>query len=312
MIAPEELIALLSLRNASVRGSEITCSCPFPENHPRGDRRPSFGISVEKGAFNCFSCHESGTLTALVERLLGVSRAEAFRLIGYEVTPEEALRLMAGRACGPKAPVSPMACDVDRWSRNRHPYWAQRGFTEETVGKWRLGYDPRENRVVVPIYYGGGVVGWTKRAVDDVTRPKWTHSENTPASRILFGLDEAQSESEAILVEAPLSAIMLWQYGIRGAVASFGCNLSDDQAVLLRSRFDSVKIFYDPDEPGERGVAKALPKLADFMDVGVVRRTRDDPAAMTEEECRRALYDVPTVPSWAWDWYISAGRPPAI
>jgi DNA primase len=299
MLDAREIIELFGLQNVQMRGDEITCSCPFPENHTRGDKRPSFGISVSKGAYNCFSCGESGSLVTLAQKVLGMTRLEAMNAVYHDLTTEEALRMMGGERYVPSR-VSPMEFDISKWSRNRHEYWRARGFNEETIGKWQLGYDPSENRVVVPIYFKKQLVGWTKRAVDDVTRPKWSHSPGIPKSQILFGMDNFVGES-AILVEAPLSAIMLDQYGIKGAVASFGASLSDEQAVLLRNNYNNVLIFYDPDEAGMKGTARAIAKLEKFMSVYVVQPTRDDPAAMSREECCEAISGKPVIASWAWN-----------
>ena len=115
-------------------------------------------------------------------------------------------------------------------------------------------------------------------------------------SLCLFGMDNFTDDS-AVLVEAPLSAIMLDQYGVHNAVASFGCKLSDAQARLLRSSYNSVAVWYDPDDAGQAGAADAVGKLEDFMDVYVVPPTRDDPAAMSLEEDMEALRSA--VPLWA-------------
>lgn len=298
MLSAIEIIELFGLQNVSTRGDEITCSCPFAANHARGDKRPSFGISVSKGVYNCFSCGESGNLTMLAERTLGMTRVEAMEAVYRDLTPAEALAMMQSPGYEPSR-VTPMEFDISKWSKNKHKYWAKRGFNEETIGKWQLGYDPQENRVVVPIYFKKELVGWTKRALDDVTKPKWSHSNGVPMSKVLFGMDAFSGES-AILVEAPLSAIMLDQYGIKGAVASFGASLSDEQAVLLRTNYNNVLIFYDPDEAGARGTEKAIKKLEKFMSVYVVQQTRDDPAAMTKEECLEAISGKPVIASWAW------------
>lgn len=297
----KDLIDLFGLRNATVRGDELTCSCPFDENHKRGDSRPSFGISLSKGVFSCLACGESGTLITLAMKRLGLSYFEAHRAIYRDMTMEDAIRLMGGHKeeIGDKDGVVPIQADIDRWSRGDRDYWYGRGFNDETIGKWHLGYDARENRVVVPVYHNRELVGWSKRAVDNVTKPKWRHSKSMKRNRILFGMDNFKEDS-CILVEAPLSVIMLDQYGIKNSLASFGASLSDEQAIVLRNNYNKILIFYDPDEAGEKGTMRATKKLSPFMEVFVVQPTRDDPAAMSREECYEAIMRKPVIASWAW------------
>lgn len=290
-----EIVSLFGLRNATVSRDEVLCSCPFPENHRNGDSHPSFRINTDKGLWICYGCGERGNIVQLAQRVLGMSPIEAHSVFDAELT-DSAIDELVSRQASSYKPISPLDSDISKWSRNSHPYWKKRGFTDETIGKWRLGYDPQENRVVVPVMFGGKLVGWSMRAVDDETKPKWKHCPGMPKSEILFGMDNFTGDC-AVLVEAPLSVIMLDQHGVSNAVASFGCNLSDSQARLIRSSYNHVLVFYDPDDAGQNGAAGAVEKLEDFVDVYVVPPTRDDAAAMTMEENIEALRSA--VPSWA-------------
>lgn len=304
MLMHSEVVDMFSLRNATYHRDEISCSCPYTQNHKRGDANPSFGINVRKQVFICRSCGESGNLVKLAMDILGLDRFSAMRAVYRDLSQEEALALMHGsERVGRSEPISPIEADISRWCSGPRDYWYSRGFNDETIGKWRLGYDTYENRATVPVYWKGSLVGWTKRAGVDGMSPKWTHYPGMPKSRMLFGMDAVDTDS-AILVEAPLSAIMLDQYGIKGAVASFGASLSDDQAVLLRSHFNNVLIFYDPDQAGVSGTRKAIDKLEKFMNVYIVQPTRDDPAAMSREECLEAINVRPVISSWAWKPWI--------
>lgn len=304
MLGPLEIIDTFGLRNARVDGSEITSSCPYDANHKRGDRRPSFGIDWQRGLYNCLGCGESGNLVKLAQDILGMSSFEAHNLVYADMTPEDALRLMRGGAVhtgegAQTARRTPEEAEIDAWCAGDRSYWYARGFNDATIGKWRLGYDPASRRAVVPVYMRGRLLGWTKRTVDDAVSPKWQHSPDLQRNAILFGMDNFSGD-EAVLVEAPLSAIMLDQYGVGNAVASFGASLSNEQAVLLRSNYNKVTLFYDPDAAGEKGTENAIAKLADYMEVAVVPKTRDDPAAMTRDECIEALEGGGVLPAWAW------------
>ena len=296
-MSQSEIISMFGLRNATVSRDEILCSCPYPY-HANGDRHPSFRLNSEKGVYICFSCGSKGNLVQLAQDILGMDRLEALRTFESELTPER-IDEMVRDGYEPPKPKTPLQMDISRWRESKSEYWHIRGFSDATIGKWQLGYDEQANRVVVPIYEGGVLMGWSKRAVDDVTQPKWSHLPGMEKSRMLFGVDNFAGDS-AIVVEAPLSVIMLDQYDVSNAVATFGCKMSDEQARMIRSRYNSVLIWYDPDEPGQEGMRSAVDKLEDFVDVYVVPPTRDDPAGMTMDEDLAAIGSA--VPVWAADW----------
>lgn len=275
---PSKLIEELSLSRASVKGTELTCSCPFSQNHKHGDSNPSFGISLDKEVCHCFGCGWSGSVISLYCEVLGIGRSEAAHMVYGNISPAEMARMLSGdqEREPEERPVL-----KDRWS-GWHEYWGERGFSKETVGRWGLGFDPEENRVTVPIRHKGDVVGYTKRSLDG-SQPKWKNTKGFDKRNYLFGLDERKG-GRCVLVEAPLSAIKLWQEGVRGAVASFGCSLSEEQSLLIRSNFDECLIWYDPDDAGRNGALKAVRMLEPFMPVFVVISSSDDPCAVSEEE----------------------------
>ena len=295
MVSQREIVDDFALKRVSISGDEILCSCPYSANHLHGDVHPSFRLNASKGLYICFGCGERGNLVKLAQDVLGMSRVEALSRYGDSLSDGYVDDALAPHSVAEKA-IDVHADDAG-WVYGPHPYWASRGFTDETVMKWRLAYDPAENRAVVPIFSGGRMVGWSKRAVVDGVQPKWTHSPGLRKSELLFGMDNFTGDC-AVLVEAPLSVIMLDQYGVSNAVASFGCSLSESQSRLLRSRYNSVLVFYDPDPAGFAGTSAAIDMLSDYLDVYVVPPTRDDPAAMTMEEDLSALSHA--FPAWAY------------
>ena len=297
-MSQQEIISLFGLRNATVTNDEVQCSCPYSQNHANGDRHPSFRLNTAKGVYVCFGCGEKGNLVKLAQDILGMDRYEAVRTFDVELTPERIEEMVRGGYVPPRQ-MTPLQMDISRWLQGDRSYWHQRGFTDETIGKWRLGYDSESRRAVVPIFVDGELMGWSKRVTDPSESPKWMHSEGLEKSQILFGRGRFSGDS-AIVVEAPLSVIMLDQYGVSNSVATMGCKMSDAQARLIRSSYNTVLIWYDPDDAGQNGTVDAVDKLKDFVDVYVVPPTRDDPAAMSLEEDLAALRTA--VPSWAATW----------
>ena len=290
MVDYDNLDAVLNLHNASTNGDEVLCSCPLGQmgiGHRNGDEHPSCRINVEKEVFFCHGCGARGTLASLVTQVLGITYQDAVRALHPLLTEAELDRIAKSHEYVPFSRPKTIDAEVDVWASMKTPYWAERGLVEATVGYFRLGYDPEENRAVVPVYMDRRLVGYTKRRLGE-EGPKWKNSKGWEKSKVLFGLDE-ENRGSCVLVEAPLSAIRLWQDGVRGAVASFGCSLSERQAVLIRSKFDSLTVFYDPDDAGREGTRRVIDLLSPFMPVNVVQGHRDDPAAMTKDENLAAI-----------------------
>lgn len=53
---------------------DLTIGCPFHD-----DQNPSCSVSLKKCCFHCFGCNKNGTLTQLVMKLQGISKAEAIQ-----------------------------------------------------------------------------------------------------------------------------------------------------------------------------------------------------------------------------------------
>ena len=61
-----------------ISGNQLTGCCPF-----HNDTKPSFGINLETGFYNCFSCEEHGDIATFVSKLKNITREEALELLGF-------------------------------------------------------------------------------------------------------------------------------------------------------------------------------------------------------------------------------------
>jgi len=67
---------LLSDRQLKIKGYELSCCCPFHD-----EKKPSFGINLYTGRYNCFSCGAKGNIVTFVSEMLNISKAEAIEKI---------------------------------------------------------------------------------------------------------------------------------------------------------------------------------------------------------------------------------------
>ena len=109
-----------------------------------------------------------------------------------------------------------------------------------------LGY---RDRLIIPFYYEGKVVGWTARKTKD-GKPKYL-SEQQPG--YVFNLDE-QRENKifTIVCEGPIDAIHI------EGVALLGSEIKDQQAMLINRLGKEVIVVPDRDAAGEKLVEQAI------------------------------------------------------
>ena len=176
-------------------------------------------------------------------------------------------------------------------------YLKGRGLTASTIEEFRLGYAPRgasgflqparrlgigravldaagllsqrggerfAGRITFPISdRRGRIVGFGARTLGDA-QPKYRNSPETEIFNkrdLLYGFPQvAQAvnrERAAIIVEGYTDVLMLYQSGIKNAVATLGTATTPGHLRLLSSYVDRIYMLFDPDTAGERALERA-------------------------------------------------------
>ena len=105
------------------------------------------------------------------------------------------------------------------------------------------------NRLIIPFYKDGVIVGYTARAINDA-KPKYI-SEQQPG--YVFNLDNQYDEREFIIVcEGPFDAISI------DGCALLGSEIKDSQNWLLKQLGKEIVLVPDKDETGEKTVEQAI------------------------------------------------------
>ena len=129
-------------------------------------------------------------------------------------------------------------------------YMAARNLNlDDTNYYWtpELGY---RDRLIIPFYYEGQVVGWTGRSVVPDKKPKYL-TEVQPG--FVYGLDEQNYKKVfAILCEGQIDAIH-----IEGCALG-GSEISDQQAMLLNRLQKQIIVCPDRDKAGSKLVERAI------------------------------------------------------
>ena len=137
------------------RGTNYVACCPF--HH---EKTPSFSVSPSKGIFKCFGCGKAGNAVAFVMEHEQMSYVEALKYLGKKygievIDKEESAEDVQQRLYHESLLI------VNEFAKEFYAkrlwesedgraiglsYFKERGFTEETIRKFNLGFAPNEKR----------------------------------------------------------------------------------------------------------------------------------------------------------------------
>ncbi|HLW26742.1 MAG TPA: DNA primase [Kiloniellales bacterium] len=144
------------------RGREFTGLCPF-----HNEKTPSFTVNDDKQFFHCFGCGAHGDVFGWVMQTEGLSYPEAVErlaeLAGIPLPRPSAQSQAAARERADLHEVLERAC---QWFQQRllseegaaaRAYLEDRGVTQETIQRFRLGFAPDRRGVLQRALAQGGV-----------------------------------------------------------------------------------------------------------------------------------------------------------
>ncbi len=224
------------------RGVNYLGNCPF-----HNEKTPSFTVSPTKGIYKCFGCGKGGNSINFIMEIEHFNYPEALRFIAkkynIEVEEEEMTSEQLERANEKDSLfiASQFASEYFQdtlWNTTEGKsvglsYFKERGFTEETIKKFGLGYNPKakdafskaaikkaygkevliasglslesngklvdrfKERSMFPIQsYSGRVLGFGGRAFNAAAKAKYLNSPETAIyhkSKVLYGLNFAKN-----------------------------------------------------------------------------------------------------------------------
>lgn len=149
------------------------------------------------------------------------------------------------------------------------PYLTSRGISEETARRFRLGYDPADNRLVIPYLTPVGAWSVKRRCIAEHNCKDEGHGKYVYDSGAEVHLYNAQTLLEAefvVVTEGELDAVTCEQAGIP-AVAYPGASTWSKMR-HWRWCFDSaqeVVVIADGDDPGVKAAGEVASSLRDAV-----------------------------------------------
>lgn len=170
-------------------GSWVMACCPLAEwTHASGtDHSPSFGVHIEDDGmsfYNCFSCHHKGPVSDLAKRLGKLRDEPELTRYGRDLEKGHVVLAAEGaysewgtrkKAQNTQARTKPKVFISREQAFEEYPsvfvepkavaYLRRRGIGFSTCEALQLRYDPKQFRVLFPVWYGGRLVGFSGRSV---------------------------------------------------------------------------------------------------------------------------------------------------
>jgi len=271
------------------KGHEHTGLCPF-----HNEKTPSFTVSGEKGFYHCFGCGAHGDAISFEMRANGLPFMEAVERLassaGMEVpqaTPEEAAKT---RRAASLHEVIEAACQFYE-QRLRMPegrealaYAKQRGLSDETISRFRLGYAPAGNALRAALMRDGweegalleaGLVGKPDdgRAPYDILRNRLTFPITDRRGRVIAFGGRILGEGQPKYLNSPDSPVFhkgQVLYGLAQARA----------AAFERGRILVTEGYMDVIGLAQAGITEAVAPLGTALTEGHMQelwRLSDEP-----------------------------------
>lgn len=315
-----ELLELLHIENVGIHGDEAVFSCPFP-GHKHGDSSPSASMNTNNTAWLCFGCQRKGNAATFVAELEETTIFTARKWLrdyfdgGFREPIGAFATELDDMFSDPTIPelreVNPTIGEewVDEFAIDWEmvlsspeialgipglTYILERGFDAQTLMDADVGYDAKEERVVLPVRnLDGEVIGLKGRATRAGQQPRYRvyGSGRFPfkpysTSEVIYLANRAkESESRQIIIcEGELNALRMHQYGYDNAVGMSGATFSRAHADIICSIADSVVIYFDSDKAGMTGASGAISMLLPRIPVSVVPPHQNDAADSRKEE----------------------------
>ncbi|MGP4061681.1 DNA primase [Halobacillus sp. H74] len=131
--------------------------CPF-----HGENTPSFSVSQDKQIFHCFGCGKGGNVYTFLMEMEGFSFVQALKQLA-EQSGIELPEQMTDEGPAERSQESQSMLEAHQWltklyhhllknskeGQEAYQYLVDRGFTDETIQKYQIGFSPNSKDFVV-------------------------------------------------------------------------------------------------------------------------------------------------------------------
>lgn len=178
-------------------------------------------------------------------------------------------------------PIEEIVLNASVFNTDVLSLWEQEGISLSTMKKYKIGYDPIDNCITIPIFDDKGkLVSVRGRFLSEEETVKYkpivycNKVLSAPSSQILYGLwqnkDAIKKSKTAVIFESEKSVLMMDTYykSKNNAVATLGKNISNQHILMLKQLgVENVILAYDADYITEEETKK---KFKEYRKIGKV------------------------------------------
>lgn len=232
--------------------------CPLCGSGTGKDKSGAFSIQGDGIRWKCFSCDKSGDIFDLIR--LHENQVNSF---------PDAVRFAQEYLSEPAMPIPTVIkkdqnqvvmADFTEYIRQCHaavnqtPYLHQRGFTDETIDRFMLGFDAIRNGVVIP--YGRNCRYYIMRYIHPAKFRYYKPPRRKAGSEPLYNIPALYDMSvPCFITEGQLDSISIMQAGagICSAIAYGGGNMNKFLLKVREKRpATRIILFPDNDDAGQQ------------------------------------------------------------
>ncbi len=292
------------------KGQNSWGCCPF-----HNEKTPSFSVNEDKGFYHCFGCGEHGDIISFVMKsenldfkdaikeladMAGLKMPEVKQKTSAQIEAEESYVKITERATQIYQDL--LYSDI---GQHALAYVRNRGFNDEMIKKYRIGYAPKNNiistkfndikrdkltatglvrigdygpydffrdKLMFPIFNAHGqVVAFSGRSLDG-SEPKYINTSDTELfhkRQTIFGFNFARDAihraNRSIVVEGQIDAIQMQVHGFGETVAPLGTALTDDHIAILCKSNRNITFCFDGDNAGQKAAIRACTLVLPFL-----------------------------------------------
>lgn len=292
------------------KGQNYWGCCPF-----HNEKTASFSVNEQKGFYHCFGCGEHGDIISFVMKSQNMGYIDAIKELATQAglklpdykpkSPEQQAREISYFEIMESAAKTFSERLYDESGRAALEYIRGRGFTDEVIKKYRIGYAPKNNilsakfgnqkeanviatglvrlgdyglhdffrdRLMFPIFnIHGQIVAFSGRSMDG-SEPKYINTSDTELfhkRQTIFGLNFARDAiykaNRSIVVEGQIDAIKMQTNGFVETVAPLGTALTEDHLQILCKSNRNITFCFDGDGAGQKAAARAAGLIMPFL-----------------------------------------------
>lgn len=198
----------------------------------------------------------SGTLPDLLKRLKGLNPFQVLRVINKNKNAESVdLHAIVSAAMEEQPEFSefPQAVLDGAVASFKgsiaEEYMHGRGFTDDTLEYFGVGYSKKQNMVIVPMHDPTGkpigLIGRTPSPTDK----RFKNSTNLPKSKTAWNIHRAKRTGDTVIVcEASFDAMRIHQAGYPNVVALLGGHVTPYHVAQLGRSFSTIVLMTDFDK----------------------------------------------------------------